>query len=195
MKLLLLAASFACVFAPKTFAQYDIVVNTGGAVSCVTALQENGFSAFSWSVGGTVNVSTTTAIPRSSSPSLSSIQINKNLDQCSSPQLQRHFFAGTHFPVVILTQYRNSHTAKPLPLAVVTLTDATLTDYSLSGTTDSSVSENLAFMFAKLCIKDYKYDDAGNGSSTQACYDVNTHVESPASVLLNSKSQMLRQTK
>lgn len=194
MKLLLLAASFACVLGPKAFAQYDIVVNTGGAVNCVTTLKENGFTASSWSVGGTVNVSYA-GIPRASSPSLSSIQITKSLDQCSSPQLQRSFFMAARFPLVVLTQYRWLGQENPQAVAVVTLTDAILTDYSLSGTTDSLTSENLAFVFGKLCIKDYTYDSRGVGSSTQACYNVNTRVESATSILLNSKSQMLRQTK
>ena len=195
MKLLLLAASFACVLTPKAFAQYNIVVNTGGAVNCVTSPTERGFAAFSWSVGGTVNVGSVAGVLRSSKPSLSSIQITKNIDQCSSPQLQHYFFAATHFPTVVVTQYRNVGTATPQTVAVVTLTDASLTEYSLSGTTDSPAAENLAFVFGKLCIRDYTYDSSGRGTSTQACYNVNTQIETPTSILLNSKSELLRQTK
>jgi type VI protein secretion system component Hcp len=195
MKLLLLAASFACMLAPKAYAQYDIVVNTGGAVNCVASLTERGFSAFLWSVGGTVNVAVN-GVLQPSRPNLSTIQITKNIDQCSSPQLQRSFFTGARFPTVVLTQYRTAtQSVLPQPMAVVTLTDAILTQYSLSGSADSSATENLAFAFGKLCIRDYTYDSLGSGTSTQACYNVTTATESAMSILLNSKSQLLRQTK
>lgn len=201
MKLLLLAASFACMLAPKAHAQYDIVVNTGGAVNCANKDLESGFQAFSWSVGGTVTASGY-GVLRPGKPSLSSIQITKNIDQCSSPQLQRSFFTGAHLPRVILTQYQTATSDRgPLPAAVVTLTDAILTQYSLSGSVGSAATENLAFAFGKLCIRDYTYNSVGAGpgtgagTSTQACYDVNTATESAMSILLNSKSQLLRQTK
>jgi len=178
LKLLLQLFALPCLLASSAFAQYgDVVVNTGGAVNCVTVKGETGFDAATWTIGGVVATGNTGSTVTVSYPNLTDLIITKRLDTCSN-QILNNFVASKTFPSVVLTQYSYATQASPaFPMVVVTLSNAILNNYTIVGSEGAHPAETLDFTYSKVCVKNYTLTSSGTqGSSTQVCYSPYSHL-------------------
>ena len=173
MKTLFAALAFAfwCfALAPAAQAQGSIVVNTSNSLNCTNMKGEHGFDAVSFSFGGS-----NTAAANSGSgsgagkPDLTSLTIEKHLNVCSE-QLIRALLLGNHLASVELTQYHDNTAA---PLTVITLSEAAVTSYQVSGDTHKAATETISFSFRTICIASTAQNPDGSlGQPVTVCYNV-----------------------
>ncbi len=163
------------LFATAALAQHGaVVVNVGGSVNCVTVKGESGFDATSYVLSGTEGKqqpgggagSTATA------PSLTDLTITKHFDACSE-QLIREFLAGRRLPTVTLVQYAGSGAGAAYAALTITLTDAMINNYQVTGAPSVLPIESLGLTYTKVCIASITQNADGSlQSPVRVCYDV-----------------------
>lgn len=97
------------------------------------------------------------------------LTVTRAFDECS-PLLLPKLFTGTVLNTVTLTQYGTSGTGDGamVPLMVVTLTTAAISNYTIGGDANHDPAETWTFNAGKICIK-----NVTNGA--QACWDFLTN--------------------
>jgi type VI protein secretion system component Hcp len=175
MKLFFLLA-FTFALCTSAYAQDgSVVVNTGNKTNCVTAEGEQGFAARTWSIGGTVTDNIASKVGSTSAPALHDLSITKNVDACSSQLIQDFLGAlgGKPIPTVTLIQYSAAKgEQRPVALITLTLTDAIINSYSISGAPSVNPVETLTFDYKKMCFTNVTLGDEGQVKSTvTTCYD------------------------
>ncbi|HWW23063.1 MAG TPA: type VI secretion system tube protein Hcp [Edaphobacter sp.] len=172
MKLLL---SAVCPFFLATSAlaqQGAVVVNVGAAVNCVTTKGETGFDATSYVLGGTEGTGKPGATQAAGKPALTDLSISKNFDACSE-QLIQSFLSGKVIPSMTLIQYSNSASNQPYAALTITLTNAMINSYEVTGAPSVHPAESLSFSYRKVCMTSVSQRPDGSlGSPVHVCYDV-----------------------
>jgi len=177
MKLLLSVLALVLLCASAHGQDGNVIVNPGSTISCTTD-GETGFTAKNWTIGGTVAGSFTGTGGGAgvSAPALRDLVITKTFDSCSE-KLIKAFLMGstTAIPTLTLTQYSAAKgDAKPIPLIVITLTDALINLYTVSGAPNVNPVETLDFNYKKMCIASTTMNAEGASSTTKVCYNVSS---------------------
>jgi type VI protein secretion system component Hcp len=93
---------------------------------------------------------------------LNSFTIGKPTSFCSAPMLDFNL-KGDFAKTVTLTQYTASSGGQPTVSMVVTLSNALIGKYSVTGTTDAPAAESFGFTFSKICVTNKQ-------NNTSYCY-------------------------
>jgi type VI protein secretion system component Hcp len=175
---LLLSVCLSVLAIPSALAQSGAVVVNVNGISCINAVHQTGFNATSYSLGGTVKTgrfeqSNAQSNAQSSirPPSLSDLSVAKNFDACSEP-LIRLFLGSTVIPTVTLIQYSTGSGERPFAALTITLTNAIMTSYEVTGAPDVHPTQVLLLTYKKVSVISISQNPDG---TTQApvtvCYD------------------------
>jgi type VI protein secretion system component Hcp len=170
---LLLSACLSLLATTTALAQSGAVVVNVNGISCTNVIRQTGFNATAYSLGGTVK---TGRIERPNDPSnarppsLSELSVAKNFDACSEP-LIRLFLGSAVIPVVTLIQY-SSGGKEQFAALTITLTNAVMTSYEVTGAPDVHPSEVLLFTYKKVCVASISQNpDGSTQPPVTVCYD------------------------
>jgi type VI protein secretion system component Hcp len=168
--------ALSLVLAAPAMAQYNTVVNIAGQTSCSTAAGEPGFDVLTWSIGGTSRLGVGQEGSGASAPVLQDLVVNRIEDACSE-QLIKDFVTGQQLTTVTLTQYKSASSGGlPAYAAVtVTLTDAQVASYTITGGNTIRPLENIDFLYNKMCVATVTQNPDGSLMPPQTvCYNVLT---------------------
>jgi type VI protein secretion system component Hcp len=180
MKLLLAVVALVCLARPAVAQSGDLVVNTGGSVNCVNVKGESGFDALSYSLGGE-NTSTVVGGTgqQLKKPSLSDLNIQRTFDPCSEALIQS-FLSGKVMPTVTLIQYAKvTSNATPYAALTITLSNALINSYQISGSASLRPTESVAFTYSKVCVASVaQRPDGSLAQPVRVCYDLSKNLVS-----------------
>ena len=172
---LFLSAVCSALFATSALAQQGaVVVNVGATVNCVTTKGERGFEAYAYTLAGTAGTGKPGAVGTGSSkPSLTDLNISKGFDACSE-QLIQTFLSGKVIPTLTLIQYSNvGNSSQPFAALTITLSNAMINSYDVSGEPSVRPLESLTFAYRKVCVTSVSQRPDGTlASPVKVCYDV-----------------------
>jgi type VI secretion system secreted protein Hcp len=174
---LFLSAVCSILLATSALAQQGaVVVNVGATVNCVTTKGETGFEAYAYMLGGTAGTGKPGAVGTgagSSKPSLTDLTISKNFDACSE-QLIQTFLSGKVIQTLTLIQYQNvGASGQPFAALTITLSNAMINSYDVSGEPSVRPTESLTFNYRKVCVASVSQRPDGTlASPVKVCYDV-----------------------
>jgi type VI protein secretion system component Hcp len=173
MKFLLSAAGSFLLATSALAQQGAVVVNTGGNINCVTVKGEDGFDARSYSLGGSVVTGTiSSGSAASGKPALQDLNIAKNFDACSEHLIQT-FLGAKVIPTVTLIQYSNTSSNTLYAALTITLTNAIINSYEVTGAPSVHPTESIAFTYSKVCVTSITQNPDGSlKSPVHVCYDV-----------------------
>ena len=192
MKMLMavLATAMLAVAAPAMAQQ--VIMTTGGTVACTPQVTITpspnqtttvaGFNPTSYSLGGSDQVQIGSGSgPTASVPKLANLTVTKVFDQCSEPLISA-MLHGSSLQTVTLMQLHTVGQVN-IPVMTITLTNAYVTSWSLSGSTapasGNGPQENFSFTYGNICVAHTAITTSGTvGTTTTHCYNVQTNTAS-----------------
>ena len=153
--------SKAKVNAPKSV----ITVKIDG-MNCTTTAGTNEFPVLAWSWGASnpVTIGSATGGAGAGKVSISSINVEKNFDQCS-PALFLAVASGKHFATMTLTQEDTENNV----ILTMSLEQVFVESWQISGSVNAVYpTEAVSFAFEKVCVKE-------PSNSTTVCYNSGTN--------------------
>jgi type VI protein secretion system component Hcp len=169
MKLLLLSllSLFAAV---PAFAQTGTVLVNVNGITCTILDGKTGFEATVYSLGGTVKEKKLDTANTAKPPALDDLSVGKSFDDCSSP-LIKLFLGSTIVPTVTLIQYGTGDNTRT-PVLTITLTNAVMTSYEVTGAPEIRPTEVLTFTYKSVCISSASQKlDGTYKPPVTVCYD------------------------
>jgi len=170
---LFLVACLLCLFGVSALAQSGAVIVNVNGITCVTGVGQTGFNALSYSLGGTVKTGQPGSGREAKVPSLQDLMVSKNFDACSE-RLIRLFLGSTVVPVVTLIQYSPAGgSERPYAALTITLTNALMNSYEVTGAPQVHPTETLDFTYSKVCVSSITQAEDGRLlPPVTVCYDV-----------------------
>jgi type VI secretion system secreted protein Hcp len=165
--------SLAVLFCmPIAHAQNDTINMTVSGLSCNSPGkgQGDGMKVTSWQMGfdQTLNIGSQGSGAGAGKATFQPLTVTRPFDECS-PGLLPNLFTGTVLKTVTLTQYGSSKGDNAgVPLMVVTLTTAAISNYTIGGDATHDPAEVWTFKAEKICVKNV-------GNNAQACWDFATN--------------------
>jgi type VI protein secretion system component Hcp len=167
MKKLALLLVFLCLGAAVAHASDVITMNTNNQIAC-SGQSSNTISLLSWS-WGVSNSSSVIGTGGVSNPSLSQITLQKSFDDCTDAMLN-DLFTGTNLNTVVIAQSRTVYSSS-VTIAQVTLTNAFVVSYSVSGASSNSPTEAWSLAFDRICVVTNGLSASGQVvAGTTVCY-------------------------
>lgn len=169
MKLLFSALLSLFAAVPAYTQTGTVLVNVNG-ISCTNLDGKTGFEATGYSLGGTVKEKKSDTADTAKPPALDDLSVGKSFDECSSP-LIKLFLGSTIVPTVTLIQYGTGDNAKK-PILTITLTNAVMTSYEVTGAPAIRPTEVLTFTYKSVCISSVSQNQDGSFKPpVTVCYD------------------------
>jgi len=169
---LLLSACLSFFLATSALAQNGAVVVNVNGINCTNVEHQTGFNATSYSLGGTVKTGRAEPARNARPPALDALSVAKNFDACSEP-LIRLFLGSTTIPTLTLIQYSGGGDGRNVPALTITLTNAVMTSYEVTGAPEVRPAEVLTFIYKKVCVTSVGQNPDGSPQSpVTVCYDV-----------------------
>ena len=155
--------------APALAQTGSVLVNVNN-ISCTNLAGKTGFEATAYSLGGTVKPKKSDTADSAKPPALDDLSVGKAFDECSSP-LIKLFLGSTVVPTVTLIQYGTGDLAKT-PILTITLTNAIMTSYEVTGAPEVRPTEVLTFTYKSVCISSLGQNPDGSlKPPVTTCYD------------------------
>jgi type VI protein secretion system component Hcp len=174
-----LGLAVALAIGTPAFAATNIIVNiTGNNNSdvCNSTLidKTSGFEISSYSVGGIGPVTTSSSGAAVAKPTISDLVISKPFSACSG-ELMKYFLTVHRFDTVTL--YDKAHLSSNFPVEIeftITLSNAVITSYEVTGTASSDPQELVSLNFTKICYDTRPRNSDAKGTPP-VCYDRTTN--------------------
>ncbi len=175
-KLLPFLALIALAAIPTTaHAAVDYILSSTGALQCNdTSHATPGFPVQSFTLGGTdpATVGSGGSGSGAGKISLSALSITRGFDGCSE-SLVRAFLGQARVGSLTLKAYRTAATGSPVSILTITLTNAVISNYQLSGGSGSLPEEAVSFSYEKVNIESTIVNPDGTlGGTVKVTYDV-----------------------
>lgn len=178
MKHALLKTVLSVLFAGGVCAQSfgQIVISGVTSTNCITGGTYNGFSALTWTIGGSDPATIVGSGVVPGKPSLSDLVLTRNVDVCSEA-LIKSFLVGGDIPTLVLTQYEpRGAGAQPYAYMVVTLSQVVINGYSVGGSNSTDPAETVSFGYSKLCVQTTGQNPDGTLKvPVSVCYNLATN--------------------
>lgn len=151
----------------------DTIYMTVDGVTCSSPGKGpgDGMKVLSWQMGveQALDIGTGSSGGGAGKATFEPLTVTRAFDECS-PLLLPKLFTGTVLNTVTLTQYGTPAGGEgaPVPLMVVTLTTAAISNYTIGGDANRDPAETWTFKVGKVCIKNVT-------NSAQACWNFLTN--------------------
>ena len=158
----LLALSALAFLPTRAHASVDYVLAATGNLHCNdTSHTEPGFPVQSFTVGGSDPLKITSSATGSGGGkiSLSDFSVNRKFDNCSE-NLVRGFLGQTVIPVLTFTAYRVGADGKSDAILIITLGNALISNYQISGSGDLP-QESVSFTYEHVRIQSTQINKDG----------------------------------